>query len=199
MLDVASPTIAYGTTDFLVAWVESETETFQERISGARVSTAGVATDPFHLVDAPGREGPPDIAWGTGSYLLVWSDEGAGADVHGTRVGADGAVLDPGGFPISASPGGQGTPSVAFDGSFLVAWQDRRRDDGGDIYARRVEPDGTVPEPGEFQVAGAPQSETDAVVTAAPGDGQFAVAYQRLAVEAPYGTHRAFFRNVSPK
>jgi len=202
LLDVSEPAIASSGSHFLVAWVESVTETFQERIGGALVS-AGVATAPFQLVDAPGREGGPDIAWGGGTYLVVWSDERTGrpldANVFAGRVGPDGTVLDPGGFPISPSPGDQGEPSVAFNGSFLVAWQDRRRDGGFDIHARRVEPDGTVPEPGEFLVAGSPQPETGSAVTAAPGDGRFAVAYERLAIEAPYGTHRAFLRNVSPK
>ena len=81
------------------------------------------------------------------------------------------------------------------------AWEDRRRDGiHSDIFARRVEVDGTVPNPDGFDVASSAEDETDPVVTAAAGNRPFAVVYHRVANEAPYGgATRAFLRTVSPK
>ena len=62
---------------------------------------------------------------------------GAAADVFGARVNEAGAVLDPGGIPISGAPGDQRAAAVAFDGrNFVVVWDDQRSTSSGpDIYS----------------------------------------------------------------
>lgn len=92
-------------------------------------------------------------SFGGGVYLVVWTDSRSqdGGDIYGTRVSADGEVLDRSAIPIAVAPDAQSEPTVAFDGAdFLVVWTDDRNgvslgtDTHGDVYAARVSPAGVV-------------------------------------------------------
>ena len=79
-----------------------------------------------------------------GTVMVVWEDtrnSGAGRDVYGALVGADGKRIGPaGGFAIATLSGNQGYPNVAFSGNqFLVAWTD-----GSAIHGRRIALDGSL-------------------------------------------------------
>jgi hypothetical protein len=52
-------------------------------------------------------------------------------------------VVDPSGIALALAGDQQDSPSVAFNGSFLVAWNDRRSGTTYDIYGTRVATDGT--------------------------------------------------------
>ena len=96
------------------------------------------------------------------------------------RLGRDGGGAE---VTISAAPGAQAVPSVAFGGGlFGVAWQDGRVGDG-DVYAARVLLTGAVLDPTGLPVA-TDADESSPAFAPSPG-GAGLVAYAR-------------FRNVAP-
>lgn len=102
---------------------------------------------------APVAAARPAMAWGGNSHLAVWdTPRNGGQDIYGTRVAADGRVLDPDGIAIGAGAGDQFTPRVAWNGQvFLVVWKDSRA--GEAIYGARVDLDGKVLDPAGIAIA----------------------------------------------
>jgi hypothetical protein len=101
------PAVAWNGSRYLVAWSTSTNGTGWERdIFAARVGADGSVQDqvPLAVATGPGSHEGPRVA-GNGHFLIAWREtDGAGRnDVFGARVGDDGAVLDPSGFPIAAS------------------------------------------------------------------------------------------------
>jgi hypothetical protein len=142
--------IAYDGSRFLVVWRDQRNGNWD--IYGARVGLDGTVLDPegLALVSTARDELEPELAYGGGTFFLVWADDRdslLGDEVRGARVGRDGTVLDPGGFAISSSEFHQRNPAVDFDGTdFFVVWEDRRNflTTGTDLYGARVTTTGTV-------------------------------------------------------
>ncbi|QSQ19174.1 tandem-95 repeat protein [Pyxidicoccus parkwayensis] len=97
------------------------------------------------------------LAWGTSSYLAVWSDErhsnlgheGEGTQIYAARLNASGEVLDPVGIRLSTTshfPNSSQGASVAADSTgFFVVWVDSSNDGLDDIIrGARVGMDGQV-------------------------------------------------------
>ena len=81
--------------------------------------------------------------------------------MYGTRIGADGTVLDPLGIPISTAGGDQRDPRVVANGSqFLVVWDDSRGANL-EVYAARVDGNGTVLDPSGIDVSGGAASDQE--------------------------------------
>ena len=98
---------------------------------------------------APDIQTAPAVAWGTGSYLVVWQDDRNGSsdtDIYGARVSPGGTVLDVAGIPIANAARRQVRPGVAFDGTnFLVVWQDGDvSDPDQNVFGARVSQSGQV-------------------------------------------------------
>lgn len=108
----------------------------------------------------------PSIGFDGTNYLVVWSDyRGKSSyDIFGARIATDGSIVDEGGFIISAAPGDQESPAVAFDGTnYLVVWTDMR--DGSDgIYASRVDPAGNVLDPDGVAICAEAGAQADAAI-----------------------------------
>jgi hypothetical protein len=201
--------IAYGGSDFLVAWEAGSTSAGSFDILGTLVSPSGAVATPGGVAigtpPTPTNETDPDVAWHDGTYLVVWRDERTSpdnqrywpGDIYGARVDASGTVLDADGIPISTDPAGQDSPRVAANGRFFVIWSDGRYGTASDILGTRVESDGTVASPAGQVVTNGTASETGAVVAPARGSGQFAVAYTRY--NPKYDTDRGYVRHVAPK
>lgn len=151
-----APQVACDGDLCLVTWFDQRAPV--PRIYAARVSTAGGVLDPFGIYIGDGYA--PRVAAGGGQFLVAF--EGADGQigfgtphhVRGARVAADGSVLDPGGFAITAPGGGSAEyqPMVAFSGAdFQVIWQ--RTPDTWypwwptDILGARVGLDGSVIDP----------------------------------------------------
>ena len=124
-----APAVAGDGTRFLVAWGDSRNGTAD--VYGARVDAGGNVLDPggAPISLAPGAQQAAAIAFEGRWFVVVWEDyrSGTGYDVYGARVGADAAVLDPGGFVVE--PGTVGArAAIASDGAgrSLVA-SDRRQ------------------------------------------------------------------------
>ncbi len=125
----------------------------------------------------------PAAAFDGARYLLTWRGGGATAavvEVHGARVGADGAVLDA--TPIVVSGGVSGnkqSPVVTYDGAtWVAAWADARG--GNSVYAARVTGTGAVLDPAGVAIATG-LVQPAAVDIASTGAGLSAVVYTRRA------------------
>lgn len=140
----------------------------------------------------------PDIATSGGTALVVFrtgTEGNAQQDIRGLRVLPDGTLLDglPG-FIITDLPEQQFNPSVAWDGSrFLVTWEDQRNaavffDERSDIYAMRVQEDGTILDPGGFPLVTSPLPETDPAVASAGGNTLVAVSH--FVDQQPFSAYR---------
>ena len=126
--------------------------------------SAGTASD-IGLAAAPDR------------VLALWSgaNGGSGLAVKGKVLGADGTPLS-GDLVIADAAGDQRFPAAGWDGSsFVVAWTDYRSVAGGieqlrgDVWAARVGPDGSLPDPDGFQLSSGPLPEDLPAVASADG------------------------------
>lgn len=121
-------------------------------LKGARYP---VVLDPVVTPETSTPAGPasPDYGGGFGfqadfdggNHLVVWTDSRNGNhDIYGARISESGDLIDPAGFPIATGSHDEAWPHVAFgDGHFLVVWEDLRSG-SSDLYAARVDRDGTV-------------------------------------------------------
>ena len=133
---------------YLVVWVETahapEHEDHRYDLYAARLGPDARMLDPEGIVVATDlfhRFPDPRVASDDDGFLVVWTDyRGWDTDIVASRIRADGTVEDPGGFELSAVPGHQWTPDVAWvDGFYLVAWTV-----GDRIATARISPEGVV-------------------------------------------------------
>ena len=156
------PTIAFDGVNYMVAW--QDWRSGYPDIYGARVSQSLTVLDPggIGLCTASGDQYFPEIAFGSGEYLLVWEDLRSGSDwdIYGTRIAMSGTVLDPAGIPILTGLSHQWIPDVAASGNaFMVVWADGRAtgsDVYSDIYGARVDTSGSVLDPAGIAISTAP-------------------------------------------
>jgi hypothetical protein len=201
----AATDIAAGGSEFLVVWTYGPSFGPYD-VYGAVVSPSGNVLNPEDIPISNGRyqQQSPAVAWQDGTYLVAWQYVAADDpsisdphDIYGARVDGSGTVLDPVGFPIATAPDIEEKPDVSANGRFLVTWNDRRWYPltRTDVRATTVGLDGSVRP--AFAVSASDELEDWATTTAAPGAGNFAVAYGRFAPEQPYATDRAFLRQVA--
>src|SRR5262249_41502718 len=150
------PAVAFDGTNYLVAW-EDQRSASDLDIFGARVAKTGALRDAagFAISTTDSLQFNSAIAFDGTNYLVVWQDHRAGTDydIYGARVTKTGAVLDPGGIPISTAAHDQTGPKLAFDGTnYLVVWGDRRSNNA-DIYGARVSTNGTVLDPSSIPIS----------------------------------------------
>jgi MYXO-CTERM domain-containing protein len=182
--DQTAPAIAWSDgSSGLVVWQDRRGSDFD--ILGAIVDSSGTVTSSdLILCDAADDQLRPAVAFDPESslFVVVWSDErgGVGAsDIYGARVDTSGNVLDPDGVVVNGAAGSQRVPEVSFgSGQFLVAWEDRRSDPLGDVYAARATADSrgltVLDEEGVAISAGAAREGEAAVAATNHG---FAVAW----------------------
>lgn len=138
------------------------------------ISALGEAVDvsPEHavadrvVIPNVGDQDEPAVASDGDGFLAVWRDERRDG-IRGTRVSADGKVLDPDEITISAH-GAVGDPAVSWDGkNYLVVWS--RANLGGasrsDIYGARVSPDGVVLDSDPVPISTEPHHQVAPAVT----------------------------------
>ncbi|MBW2733736.1 MAG: hypothetical protein JRH20_15215 [Deltaproteobacteria bacterium] len=148
--DAYRPAVAYGDGQYLVAWQAGRV--MKGDIVACRVDAEGKVKDatPVVISAAADDQEAPSVAFGQGTFLVVWQDLRGGKDydTYAARVSPEGKVLDPAGILISGGEGNQSSPRVIFDGtSFVVAWEDHRSMKRYEIYAARVSPEGEVLDP----------------------------------------------------
>ncbi len=84
----------------------------------------------FYISQAANAQYYPDIAFGGGIYMVVWTDNRAGHPnyrIYGARVSTAGTVLDPNGIMIGPPDGlYQTNASIVYNGmDFFVVWCNR--------------------------------------------------------------------------
>ncbi len=105
--------VASNGTDFLAAWVDYASSTFD--IFAARVAASGTVLDPNgSSVESNSSAAFPAIASDGTNYLLIWQDQ---FDIRGTRISSNGQSLDNPVLAIDANPSRQQLPALAYGGS----------------------------------------------------------------------------------
>jgi hypothetical protein len=156
---VARPSVAFGNSNYFVAYDQRLPFGINQLIRGKRVSADGLILDESDGIlisdDSTAERRGAAVAFDGTNYMVVWSERTSGdSKIHGARIAPNGQNL--GVFPItSAVPGQQFRPRIAFDGSnYLVVWsQTNSVLTGEDIAGARVSPSGTVLDPGGFSIA----------------------------------------------
>ena len=106
-------------TQFYIVW-NRQTPTFQMRVAGTRVSTAGVKLDGagVNISGTTQPQSPPDVAWDGTQFRVSWGTSPTAVRLG--RVSAAGAVLDPNGVPV---PGPKpGLLEATADGGVQLVW-----------------------------------------------------------------------------
>ena len=176
------PTVTFTGSDYLVAWLDYRDGGGSPAIWGSRVSQAGGVLDPNGFpITAPGPIGSVQMAGLDGGALVVWEDgrnqADSGTDLYFARVDQRGTVRDPGGLPLVTAPSFQVSPALDSNGtSAIVAWTDYRSGTSADIYAARIDGDGTVSPPNGQAISAGPQDERTPAV--AVGHGQALVVWE---------------------
>jgi len=177
--DAWPPSVAFDGTNWLVV-AAMKCPGQDWNVVCSRVGQDGVVLDsnPVFVCQVPGEQNRADVAFGAGSYLVVWYDARSGSsyDIYGARVSPDGTILDTAGIAISTAGNSQYAPSVAFDGTnWLVAWQDRRGGDEESLYYARVSQAGTVLDPGGIPLGWEPANYQDPLQMVFDGTNFFCV------------------------
>lgn len=153
------PRVAALGSRWLVVW---EDQTNHDRSSsstaGVFVNANGTSSGSF-TIDQSGYGDDPDLAVLGDRALVVWYDNANFGDSHveGRIVLEDGSFLG-GEIFIADAPNDQFFTRAGVDGDqFIAAWVDFRGNQGieqlrGDVWAARIGLDGTVLDPGGFQV-----------------------------------------------
>lgn len=144
--------VAWGGTNYVVAWQDRRFQTGwnEANVVAARVSPAGrvLDTNGLRLFAASGQYGSqeqPGVSWGTGDYLVVWTDSRNGAttsrwDIYGARLLESGQVLGSNTFLVCGATNNQTQPAVTWGGTnHVVTWIDYRGPNAHPaVYGARV-------------------------------------------------------------
>ncbi len=174
------PAVASGAASNLVVWSDDR----DIQIYGKRVSFSGVVLDssPLPIGTGSGYRIFPDIANDGENWLCVWQDGRYGVmnyRIYGTRVTAEGGVLDPSGILIGIANGCQ-NPSVAFGNNiYFVVWEAIW---AIKCYGARVTVDGTVLDPSGIYLGYTPM--TNASPSVASDGTNFLVAFCASALDS---------------
>jgi hypothetical protein len=134
------PAVASGGGTTLVVWNAGD-------IVGVRLAADGTVLDatPLQIGVAQNAQLKPAVSFGGGVFLVAWADQRNDAttgvaQTFVARVTPAGAVLDPGGLPLTAVGARDGAHAVASDGNaFLVSWLVNST-----VMAMRVGADGSL-------------------------------------------------------
>jgi hypothetical protein len=139
-----APAVAYGDGIYFVVWRGHGQESSWD-VYGRRISSDGVLLDsaPIDITSYGAAQEWPSIAFDGHNFLVVWQDDYYYPNYHiyGARVTPAGVKLTSWpGLPVCTEGSAQ-NPRVAWvDTNYLVVWP------GADVYSRRVNPDGTLPD-----------------------------------------------------
>ncbi|MFO7674983.1 MAG: hypothetical protein R6X12_01495 [bacterium] len=159
LLDQWYGAVAAGDSLCFAVWCDNNSS---GDISGGLVTSEvrRASRSQVSICRAAGQQARPAIARGDACHLVAWQDRRSGNfDIYAARVAFDGAVLDPGGFPVSVVANDQLYPRVtAGDSAWLVVWTDNRT--GTDVFGARVAFDGTLLDPGGLPIGTGPGIQT---------------------------------------
>lgn len=154
--DQRYPALARAGNQLLVVWEDIRNGSNAE-IYGSRIDATGTSLDSGNLLisTVANSQDSPAVAGNGSLYLAVWRDyrNDPLGDIYGSRIAADGTVMDPAGIAICTATNYQQAPSVASSGTdFLVVWQDFRNGVHDDVMGSRVTAAGVVQDPNGLQI-----------------------------------------------
>ncbi len=167
------PSVAFGGGRYLAAWSGSQ--------SAARLIDPDGTLHPIFPLGSNGLY--PSISWNGEVFVVVWMEvSDAGRDTMLAFVDIDGNIT----FQTQVSDSGDTSwPSVSSgDSMSIVAWENAPDTSTGEIYAARVDHDGTVLDPGGVRVA---FSDSDRYVHTASSGDSFLVAWNDYGSGGPTG------------
>jgi hypothetical protein len=168
--------VAWTGENFLVVWDED----YGGDLVGARIAADGTLLDPDpFLISEAGIISWFGLASNGSTTLVVWERQQSHThSVVGTRVTADGEVLDGEGFLVGAHTWVDVFPGAGWDGTnWLVTWS-HRLDDVDDIYGARVTPGGEVLDHDPIRISTAPEGQYYPVVASSRDGSGTLVAWR---------------------
>ena len=163
----AFPSVAFGSTNYLVVWGDGRDNPNAPYICGARVDQSGNVLDTAGIAisNSANVHAYPSIAFDGTNHLVVWGEyvHPAGLGIYGARINQSGVVLDTN--EITISTGELFFPSVSFDGTnYLVVWHHEDYWTPGNVYGARVNQSGVVLDPAGIAIATGDWRELDPTV-----------------------------------
>jgi len=138
------PAVAAGPDHALIAWEGSAMGTSALEIFASRWHPDGTLLGPYPIAVTAASNSQFDagVAWTGDGYAVAFGDfrnddvlESHRGDLRGTRIGQDGAVLDPAGFTVADDTIPEMFPHVASNGGrFVVGASVFRQDPGYAAY-----------------------------------------------------------------
>jgi hypothetical protein len=177
--DEVAPDVAWNGSSYLVSY-DVVVTALDHDVRARRVNTSGMAVgSTVQISNGSASEQNSAVASNGSEFFVVWQDgrtTGRGQGIYGARLDGAGAIKA-NSIVVSAAPGTESEPDVAWNGAYLVAWADERsgRSDD-DIYAARVTASGTVQEPDGFAIAATSGTEVHPSIARAAGSTRWAVA-----------------------
>jgi hypothetical protein len=175
------PDIAWNGSNYMVTWEEEQVINGQV-LRHAMVRLVG----PTGAVGAknamaPWEDAPrhPAIASNGSRFLVVWEKTNAGGGTDLWAANVSGTILvDFTVFAVTTAGDVQTDPAVTFQGTYLVAWRDRRAGPDTDVYANRVNNSG-VQDGNGFPIIATGAFDEDAPASApGPGANTWGVTYE---------------------
>jgi hypothetical protein len=145
-LSIDNVVVGSDGSDYIVLWTGETPGARGADLCFRRISADGTVLDSVPVLVARSSYGLVNVrvSFLGDRYCAVWEGMAAQADIYAALILADGTVLDPNGFPVSAAPGIQGRADVATDGErFFVVWSELA-EDGFDILGAFVDTSGAV-------------------------------------------------------
>jgi hypothetical protein len=116
-----------------------------KQLLGALSTTTGPTIDNVDIATVINQQSLPFAIQDGGGTIVVWEDtRGGPSDIYAQKLTQGSAALwQTDGLPVCKADGSQRYPRAVSDGAggAIVVWQDGRND-GGDIYAQRLGPQG---------------------------------------------------------
>jgi len=175
----SSPAVASDGQAYLVVWQDQQVSLTGSDIFGVIVNNlGGASTKVVPIYSGTGYQMSPDVAYGGGSYLVVWDDSRnqtmSGLDIYAARVASNGTVLDQKGIQVTNAHASQQLPAVSAEGTnFLVAWSDGRDSlyNALNIYGRQVTSKGLVVGASDIPLCTAVGSQDNVDLACSSGSG----------------------------
>ena len=146
--------VSYGAGGAIIAWKENRSDNMDldnMNIYAQRLNSSGEYQWTEHgipVCSAPGNQQVPAIVSdGEGGAIITWQDERNGNhDIYAQRINGSGEMQwATNGVAATIAPDDQSAPVAISDnaGGIIIAWWDYRSDPLGDIYAQRINAQGT--------------------------------------------------------
>jgi hypothetical protein len=137
--------------DVIISWSDTRNG-IDPDIYAQKINVAGStlwANNGTGVCNAAGlQQSPVLVDDNAGGAIITWQDYRSGAyDVYSQRINANGDIVwTSDGVPISALQNAQMEPSIISDGvgGAIITWRDFRDNGNQDVYAQRIDNNGTV-------------------------------------------------------